>query len=275
MSQSHEIRYNQKNNDLTSLSIQNNNGENPLILMNNNLSVFSFENSEVRFVDGMPVANDVATVLGYADPKSTIRDVVDNDYKTLVNKSEIDGGKSTTPLDSQITVLLEPGIYQLIFGSKLESAKKFQRWVFEDVLPSIRQSGQYSIEQKVTSLMSTSQQCFETLEQQIKVLADQKEVLLTQILGTESVPTMEDIARLELDITDYFSVDLYLDKRNLNYPEEDRIKLRKTCKWLCQKSRQFILYYIINNGSEIFYQYPTDVIERALIIFEQSKNTSN
>ncbi|WP_422614700.1 Bro-N domain-containing protein, partial [Merismopedia glauca] len=37
-----------------------------------------------------------------------------------------------------VTCISEPAIYQLIFGSKLESAERFRRWVFEQVLPSIR-----------------------------------------------------------------------------------------------------------------------------------------
>jgi hypothetical protein len=43
-----------------------------------------------------------------------------------------------------VTVLEEAGIYQLVFGSKLPSAKVFQKWVFEEVLPSIRETGSYS-----------------------------------------------------------------------------------------------------------------------------------
>ncbi|MFM6183284.1 MAG: Bro-N domain-containing protein, partial [Dolichospermum sp.] len=43
-----------------------------------------------------------------------------------------------------VTVLEEAGIYQLVFGSKLPSAKIFQKWVFEEVLPSIRKTGSYS-----------------------------------------------------------------------------------------------------------------------------------
>lgn len=44
-----------------------------------------------------------------------------------------------------VAVLKEAGIYQLIFGSKLAGAEEFQDWVFEDVLPSIRKTGSYSI----------------------------------------------------------------------------------------------------------------------------------
>ena len=53
------------------------------------------------------------------------------------------GGVKTTPQQSDTrgkyyTILNEPGFYELVFGSKLEFAKKFRQWVFNTVLPSIR-----------------------------------------------------------------------------------------------------------------------------------------
>jgi hypothetical protein len=100
------------------------------------IAVFRFDSQDVRFIDGKPVANDVARVLGYSDPAKTVSTKVDSDYKG-VTKMVTPGGTQT------VTVLEEPGIYQLVFGSKLSSAKKFQRWVFEEVLPSIRKTGSY------------------------------------------------------------------------------------------------------------------------------------
>jgi prophage antirepressor-like protein len=102
----------------------------------NNLSVFNFENSEVRFVDGKPVASDVAKVLGYAYPKSAINKKVSEKNKGVVELATPGGIQS-------VIVLEESGIYQLIFSSKLESAQKFQDWVFEEVLPQIRKTGSY------------------------------------------------------------------------------------------------------------------------------------
>ena len=104
------------------------------------IQLFQFESQEVRFIDGKPVANDVAAVLGYADPATTVYRKVDPEFKGVA--------RTTTPGGMQsVTVLEEPGIYQLIFGSKTESAKRFQRWVFE-VLMQIRKTGSYSIPQQ-------------------------------------------------------------------------------------------------------------------------------
>ncbi|MFM6250141.1 MAG: Bro-N domain-containing protein, partial [Dolichospermum sp.] len=56
-----------------------------------------------------------------------------------------------------MTVLEEAGIYQLVFGSKLPSAKIFQKWVFEEVLPSIRKTGSYSASRQPQKLGAYTQ----------------------------------------------------------------------------------------------------------------------
>lgn len=104
------------------------------------LSVFSFESNEIRFIDGKPVANDIAAALGYASPKDAI-------YRHVTDKNK-GGADLTTPGGKQkVVVLEEAGIYQLIFSSKLHEAEKFQDWVFEEVLPSIRRTGKYEVMQ--------------------------------------------------------------------------------------------------------------------------------
>ena len=104
-----------------------------------NIQLFQFEEQEIRFVDGRPVAIDVARVLGYKDLAPTINRKVDSEYKRVAKIATHQRGMQS------VTVLEEPGIYQLIFGSKLPSAKVFQKWVFEEVLPSIRRDGSYSV----------------------------------------------------------------------------------------------------------------------------------
>ena len=101
------------------------------------LSVFEFESTEIRFVGGKPVANDVAKVLGYKDPAKTISTKVKAKNKGVAELVTPGGRQS-------VAVLEESGIYQLIFGSKMPSAEKFQDWVFDVVLPSIRRTGSYS-----------------------------------------------------------------------------------------------------------------------------------
>ncbi|OYE02136.1 hypothetical protein CDG79_25545 [Nostoc sp. 'Peltigera membranacea cyanobiont' 232] len=101
-----------------------------------NLSVFDFDSNKIRFAEGKPIANDVATALGYSDPSKTVSTKVSSKNKGVTEMVTPGGIQS-------VTVLEEAGIYQLIFGSKLQSAEKFQDWVFSEVLPSIRKTGSY------------------------------------------------------------------------------------------------------------------------------------
>lgn len=90
-------------------------------------------------IDGEPwfVGRDLAMALGYAKPETAIRNNVD---KGDTLKQGVSDSNNHT---QQMLVINEAGMYALIFGSKLESAKKFKRWVTSDVLPSIRKTGQY------------------------------------------------------------------------------------------------------------------------------------
>jgi prophage antirepressor-like protein len=104
-----------------------------------NVQLFHFESLEIRFIDGKPVANDVASVLGYADPATAV-------YRKVSEKNRSLAEIATRAGKRIATVLEEAGIYQLIFSSKLESAERFQDWVFSEVLPTIRKTGSYSVQ---------------------------------------------------------------------------------------------------------------------------------
>lgn len=104
------------------------------------LAIFSFENAQVRTL-GTPetplfVAIDIAKALGFKDQTNAIKLHVDPEDLT---KQEIEtkGGRQT------VNCVNESGLYALIFGSKLESAKRFKRWVTNEVLPAIRKQGRY------------------------------------------------------------------------------------------------------------------------------------
>lgn len=97
---------------------------------------------EIRTVaiDGEPyfVGRDVAEALGYAKPTDAVRKRVEEEDRGI--------SKMETPSGIQdVVVINESGLYALIFGSKLESAKKFKHWVTSEVLPSIRQTGKYEM----------------------------------------------------------------------------------------------------------------------------------
>lgn len=120
----------------------------------NGVEVFSFETNEVRTIivddEIWFVGKDVATTLGYKKPENAIATHVDDDDKTT---TLIQGSGSN--YKSKTTLVNESGLYSLIFGSKLTSAKRFKKWVTSEVLPSIRKNGSY--QSKPMTAMETLQ----------------------------------------------------------------------------------------------------------------------
>lgn len=104
-----------------------------------------FENAEFGkmrtiMIDGEPwfVGKDVAESLGYSNTRKALADHVDEDDKTDGVTIRDSIGRDQTPV-----VINESGVYSLVFSSKLESAKRFKRWVTSEVLPAIRKTGGY------------------------------------------------------------------------------------------------------------------------------------
>ncbi len=92
--------------------------------------------------DGEPwfVANDVAKALGYVRPEKA---VIDHCKRSELLKGPESGTLTSSPYG--IKIIPEPDVYRLIFRSNLPSAKEFEDWLVEEVLPSIRKTGKYSV----------------------------------------------------------------------------------------------------------------------------------
>ena len=99
-------------------------------------------------------ATDVCKALGYANGRDAVAKHVD----------EGDVAKRDTPTTNQfgseviiqMTYVNESGLYALIFGSKLPSAKAFKKWVTSEILPSIRKTGQYNLSERGITLPNFS-----------------------------------------------------------------------------------------------------------------------
>lgn len=141
------------------------------------LSIFRFDGADVRTVviDGEPwfVGNDVARVLGYANAADALR-------------RHTRGVAKRYPLHTaggvqEFRVLSEPDVLRLIIGSNLPEAERFERWVFEEVLPAVRRTGEYvapvqeSPEQLMARALVTAQGVIERKDQQIAVLTPRAE----------------------------------------------------------------------------------------------------
>ena len=130
------------------------------------IEIFSNEEfGEIRTVviDGEPwfVGKDVALALGYKDTVNSLKAHIDEEDKR--------GWRITTPRGEQtMTIINESGLYSLIFGSKLESAKRFKHWVTSEVLPAIRKTGRY-----IAPSEGTMESMFEAMSCDMKMVYEQ------------------------------------------------------------------------------------------------------
>ena len=136
----------------------------------NELQIFnSDEFGEIRTVtiDNEPwfVGKDVALALGYERTADAIRQHVETEDKGV--------GEIQTPGGTQnMTIINESGLYALIFGSKLESAKRFKRWVTSEVLPVIRRTGAYNLPQTTDGKIALLAQGYTEMFQKVGEVSD-------------------------------------------------------------------------------------------------------
>lgn len=115
----------------------------------NEIMVFSnekFGNIRSVTINGEPwlVGKDVATALGYSNTKDALSKHVDLEDKMMGSQNTTPSIRDNMGREQHPTFINESGLYSLIMGSKLPSAREFKRWVTSEVLPSIRKTGSYS-----------------------------------------------------------------------------------------------------------------------------------
>lgn len=202
----------------------------------NELQIFnSGEFGDIRTVtiDNEPwfVGKDVATALGYKNTADAIGKHVDVDDK-LLSQIAIAGQRR------DIAVINESGVYALIFGSKLESAKRFKHWVTAEVLPSIRKTGSYqkpmSIAEQIQLLALGNQNHEERIEKlentmtidygQQKYIGDLVSSIVIAHLGGKESNAYKEIgkkvfAECNRDIKTYFDVNARNNIPKLRFAE--------------------------------------------------------
>lgn len=100
-----------------------------------------FGNMRTLTINGEPwfVGKDIAECLGYSRSTKAVSDHVDEEDIDGIPIQDSIGRMQNTP------IINESGVYSLILSSKLESAKKFKKWVTSEVLPSLRKTGTYTV----------------------------------------------------------------------------------------------------------------------------------
>ncbi len=120
--------------------------------MSERTEIFSNDEfGEIRttMIDGVPwfVGKDVTAALGYRNTKDALKSHVDVEDKIMGARNATPSITDSMGRTQKPTWINESGLYALIFGSKLPSAKRFKRWVTSEVLPTLRKTGTYSMPQ--------------------------------------------------------------------------------------------------------------------------------
>lgn len=134
-----------------------------------------FQNSEfgelgILLIDGKEYfpATQCAKTLGYKNPQEAIRNKCKGVRKTL---TPTNGGTQ------EINYIPEGDLYRLIVNSKLPAAERFERWVFDEVLPALRKNGSYgnvNLEEVIARAVTMAVR--ETVKQLIPVLKNQNPI---------------------------------------------------------------------------------------------------
>ena len=176
-------------------------------------------------------------ILGYSNPQKAIRDHIDEDDKRTERIVHPQGGTQDT------VIINESGLYSLILSSKLPTAKKFKRWVTNEVLPSIRKYGVYQVSDDPMIALKLMFEATEQTNDRVKVIDSRvtnlentttvdsrKQYTLRKIASATAVRVLggkDSQAYLELhhkvfcqlwrDYKDYFKIPSYRDTLKIDF----------------------------------------------------------
>ena len=162
-------------------------------------------------LEGKPyfMASDVAKALGYIRPN----DAINQHCRATVKHSTLISGKM-----QEVNFIGEGDMYRLITHSKLESAERFETWVFDEVLPSIRKHGIYATDNVIDNILNNPDFGIELLtklkeERTARVEAEKKNAILTHINKTY---TMTEIAK-ELNMKSAVQLNKMSSEKKIQY----------------------------------------------------------
>ena len=200
----------------------------------NSLQIFnSTEFGEIRTVeiDGKPyfVANDVARALGYIETAKAIRT-----HCKGVSEMDIPSNGGI----QRMKIIPEGDLYRLIVRSKLPSADRFEKWVFDTVLPSIRKNGGYiagqenlTPEQIVANALIVAQNIISQKDKQIEQMKPKAE-FFDAVADSKTAISMNEVSKV-LGIKGYGRNNLFEFLRNIGILDRWNVPYQRyvECGW--------------------------------------------
>lgn len=184
------------------------------------------ENSKVIFC-----GTDVASSLGYTNPQKAIKDHCKKDGVTF--RSVIDSLGRT----QQAKFISEGNLYRLISHSKLPAAEQFEKWIFDEVLPSIRQHGLYATDQLLNdpdlaiaafTALKKEREKAKALEERIAIQNQQIVEMKPKVSYYDLVLNCKDLVAISVIAKDYG----WSAKRMNSYLKDKGVQFRQGSIWL-------------------------------------------
>ncbi|NEO56919.1 MAG: hypothetical protein F6K54_29915 [Okeania sp. SIO3B5] len=193
------------------------------------LSIFDFQDSKVRIVsiNGEPwfVAKDLCNTLGLTNVSQTLSKLRDKQKSSIILNDGTEGNPTTA-------IVSEGGMYRLVLKSRKKKAEEFQEWVEEEVLPTIRKTGRYYVEQPEVSqkvptigeILQTMVTAYQHHEQRLlaveedsvvikQQLAEQRETLESTVMLAEA--NANELQRFKNGHGYWYSIVGYMEKHGL------------------------------------------------------------
>lgn len=159
------------------------------------MKVAVFESFNIRVLgnDETPlfVATDVCKVLGYTNSNRALALHVSADD---IVKTTVESNGRNLPVNT----INESGLYCLIFGSKLEKAKEFKRWVTSEVLPSIRKTGTYTVPRK-TITVEQQQAIRQAIAKRCKDSSSSYQTVYKALYNAFQIPRYTELLQSDFD----------------------------------------------------------------------------
>lgn len=184
-------------------------------------------------INGEPyfVGKDVAEILGYSNSRKALTDHVDEEDKG-VTKCDTLGGTQ------EMTVINESGLYSLILGSKLPTARRFKRWVTSEVLPTIRRHGVYAVDEvlanpdmliKALLQLKAEREINQALKETVAVQNQQIVEMKPKASYYDVVLNCKDLVAISVIAKDYGwsanRMNQYLHQKGVQYKQGNKIWL--------------------------------------------------
>lgn len=186
----------------------------------NQIQIFNFNSNQVRIqiINGKEYfcAKDITDILGYSNGRNAIE-------KHCKTKGVAKCDTLTNGGNQQLTYIDEPNLYRLISHSKLPSAEKFEAWVFEEILPMIRKTGKFEVQQlsQKEQVLMLARNLIQAEEenQRLQIENTQKEEVIERFIEAREhknyTKTADIIGMKRNTFLDYLRSNSYIEKGGL------------------------------------------------------------